>query len=101
MISVTAVDVTPDLKFGKVYISVLDKGDSSQVLKGLKSGAGRSLADMNMHRFQGLVFIGPEINPVGADFKNLRHCQSPPPLVKGRGTAAEGGGGGIPYPRTF
>ena len=40
MISVTAVDVTPDLKFGKVYISVLDKGDSGQVLKGLKSAAG-------------------------------------------------------------
>ena len=31
MISVTAVDVTPDLKFAKVYISVLDKEDSSQV----------------------------------------------------------------------
>ncbi len=40
MISVTAVDVTPDLKFAKVYISVLDKEDSSQVLKGLKSAAG-------------------------------------------------------------
>ena len=40
MISVTAVDVTPDLKFAKVYISVLDKSDSDQVLKGLKSAAG-------------------------------------------------------------
>ena len=40
MISVTAADVTPDLKFAKVYISVLDKGDSEQVLKGLKSAAG-------------------------------------------------------------
>ena len=40
MISVTAVDVTPDLKFGKVYISVLDKSDSDQVLKGLKSASG-------------------------------------------------------------
>ena len=40
MISVTAVDVTPDLKFAKVYISVLDKDDSDQVLKGLKSAAG-------------------------------------------------------------
>lgn len=40
MISVTAVDVTPDLKFAKVYISVLDKEDSGQVLKGLKSAAG-------------------------------------------------------------
>ena len=40
MISVTAVDVTQDLKFAKVYISVLDKSDSDQVLKGLKSAAG-------------------------------------------------------------
>ena len=40
MISVTAVDVTPDLKYAKIFISVLDKGDSGQVLKGLKSAAG-------------------------------------------------------------
>ena len=40
MISVTAVDVTPDLKFAKVYISVLDKENGEQVLKGLKSAAG-------------------------------------------------------------
>lgn len=40
MISVTAVDVTQDLKFAKVYISALDKSDSDQVLKGLKSAAG-------------------------------------------------------------
>lgn len=40
MISVTAVEVTQDLKYAKVYISVLDKADNSQVLKGLKSAAG-------------------------------------------------------------
>ena len=40
MISVTAVEVTQDLKYAKVYISVLDKDDSGQVLKGLKSAAG-------------------------------------------------------------
>jgi len=40
MISVTAVDTTPDLRYAKVYISVLDKSDSSQVLKGLKSASG-------------------------------------------------------------
>lgn len=40
MISVTAVDTTPDLKFAKIYISVLDKSDCDQVLKGLKSAAG-------------------------------------------------------------
>ena len=40
MISVTAVEVTQDLKSAKVYISVLDKDGSGQVLKGLKSAAG-------------------------------------------------------------
>ena len=40
MISVTAVDTTPDLRYAKVYISVLDKNDSTQVLKGLKSASG-------------------------------------------------------------
>ena len=40
MISVTAVDTTPDLRYAKVYISVLDKSDCAQVLKGLKSASG-------------------------------------------------------------
>ena len=40
MISVTAVDTTPDLRYAKIYISVLDKRDSAQVLKGLKSASG-------------------------------------------------------------
>ena len=40
MISITAVDTTPDLKYAKIYISVLDKSDSTQVLKGLKSASG-------------------------------------------------------------
>ena len=38
-ISVTAVDVTPDLKFAKVYYSVMT-GDKKEVAKGLKSSAG-------------------------------------------------------------
>ena len=40
LISVTAVDTTPDLKYAKAYISVLDKSDSEQVFKGLKSASG-------------------------------------------------------------
>ena len=40
LISITAVDTTPDLKYAKVYISVLDKGDVREVVKGLKSAAG-------------------------------------------------------------
>lgn len=40
MVSVTAVETTPDLRYAKVYISVLDKSHSTEVLKGLKSAAG-------------------------------------------------------------
>ena len=40
MISVTAVETTPDLKFAKIYVSALDKGWEEQVLKGLKSASG-------------------------------------------------------------
>ena len=34
MISVTAVSTTPDLKYAKIYVSVLDKSSEAQVLKG-------------------------------------------------------------------
>ncbi len=40
MISVTAAETTPDLKYAKIYVSVLDKSNCDQVLKGLKSAAG-------------------------------------------------------------
>lgn len=40
LISVTAVDTTPDLRYAKIYISALDKSDCAQVLKGLKSASG-------------------------------------------------------------
>ena len=38
-VSVTAVDVTPDLKYAKVYYSHL-QGDSKEVAKGLKAASG-------------------------------------------------------------
>lgn len=40
MISVTAVETTPDLRFAKVYVSMLDKSSAKEVVKGLKSAAG-------------------------------------------------------------
>ncbi len=40
LISITRVDTTADLKYAKVYVSVLDKQDADQVLKGLKSASG-------------------------------------------------------------
>ena len=64
MISVTAMDVTQDLKFAKVYISVLEKEDSDQVLKGLKSAAGYLRRELG--RALDLRHT-PELNFVGDD----------------------------------
>ena len=70
MISVTAVDVTPDLKFAKVYISALDKSDSEQVLKGLKSAAGylrRELGRaLNLRHTPELTFLRDDSMAKGA-----------------------------------
>ena len=38
-----------------------------------------ALRDMNMNRLKRIVFIRPEVNPVGANLKNLRHFRRPPP----------------------
>lgn len=40
LISITAVDTTADLRYAKVYVSVLDRGDVGEVVKGLKSAGG-------------------------------------------------------------
>ena len=34
------MDTTPDLRYAKVYISVLDKSTGKEVIKGLKSAGG-------------------------------------------------------------
>ena len=40
LVSITAVDTTPDLRYAKVSVSVLDKSDVNEVVKGLKSAGG-------------------------------------------------------------
>ena len=40
MVSITRVDTTSDLRYARVYISVLDKDQEKDVLKGLKSAGG-------------------------------------------------------------
>mgnify|MGYP002512886357 CR=1 FL=1 len=40
MISITRVETTPDLRFAKIYVSMLDKSSASEVVKGLKSASG-------------------------------------------------------------
>ena len=70
MISETAVDVTPDLKYAKIFSSVLDKGGSGQVLKGLKSAAGylrRELGGrLNLRHTPELSFVQDDSMAKGA-----------------------------------
>lgn len=40
LVSITRVDTTTDLRYCRVYVSVLDQSDVNQVVKGLKSAAG-------------------------------------------------------------
>ena len=40
MVTVTRVDTTTDLRYSRVFVSVLDKTQEKDVLKGLRSAAG-------------------------------------------------------------
>ena len=40
LVSITAVETTSDLRYAKIFVSVLDKSDGKEVLRGLKSAAG-------------------------------------------------------------
>ena len=40
LISITHVETPPDLRYAKVFVSVLDKSDVKQVVRGLKSAGG-------------------------------------------------------------
>jgi len=75
MISVTAVETTPDLKFAKIYISVLDKSDCSQVLKGLKSAGGylrRELGrSLNLRNTPELTFVRDDSIDKGAHILDM------------------------------
>ena len=75
-ISVIAADVTPDLKFAKIYYSVLT-GDVKEVAKGLASSAGfirRRLAEgLNLRVTPELTFIRDSSSEHGAHISELLH----------------------------
>ena len=70
MISITAVETTPDLKYCKVFVSMLDKSDCAQVLKGLKSASGylrRELGhSLNLRNTPQLSFVQDDSIDKGA-----------------------------------
>ena len=73
-VSVTGADVTPDLKYAKIYYSHL-QGDAKEVAKGLKSSAGfirRMLAErLNLRMTPELTFVVDESIAHGAHIASL------------------------------
>ena len=75
LVSITAVETTPDLRFCKVHVSVLDKSDVKEVVKGLKSAAcylrrelGRAL---NLRYTPELQFVEDDSIDQGAHILSL------------------------------
>lgn len=76
MTSVVAVDVTPDLKFAKAYISVLgSKEEQEETIKGLKSAEGyirRQLASsINLRNTPQITFVPDRSIEYGVNMSRL------------------------------
>ena len=70
MVSIIRVDTTGDLRYARVYVSVLDKNQEKDVLKGLKSASGflrRELGrSLQLRYTPELQFIGDDSIQQGA-----------------------------------
>lgn len=64
MVSITRVDTTGDLRYARVYISVLDESQEKEVLKGLRSAAGFLRRELG-HALQ--LRYTPELQFIGDD----------------------------------
>ncbi len=77
MVSVTRVDTTGDLRYSRIYISVLNKEQEKDVLKGLKSASGflrRELGSALRLRYTPeLQFIADDSMEYGAHILELLH----------------------------
>ena len=73
-VSVTAADVTPDLKFAKIYFSVMG-GDKAEVKKGLKSASPyirkRIAETLNLRQTPELSFVEDDSIEYGARINSL------------------------------
>jgi len=73
-VSVTAADVTPDLKFAKIYYSAMS-GDKKEVRRGLMSAAGyirKRLAEtLNLRMTPELSFVADDSIEYGAHINSL------------------------------
>ena len=75
LISITNVDVTPDLRFAKIFVSVLEADRVESTIKGLKSAAGylrRELgARLNLRHTPQLQFVADDSIAYGAHIYDL------------------------------
>lgn len=73
-VSITGAEVTPDLKYAKIFFSVLN-GDPKEIAKGLRSSAGflrRKIAQrMNLRITPELSFVYDESITYGAHISKL------------------------------
>lgn len=79
-VSITGAEVTPDLKYAKIFFSVLN-GDPKEIAKGLKSSAGflrREIAQrMNLRITPELSFVYDESITYGAHISKLLNQAMP------------------------
>ena len=75
LVSITAVDTTPDLRYAKIFVSVLDKSDVKEVVKGLRSAGGylrRELGRSRQLRYTPeLTFVADDSIAEGAHILEL------------------------------
>ena len=73
-ISITAADVTPDLKYAQIYYSAL-RGDAKEIAKGLKAASGfirRELArSLNLRMTPELTFLPDTSIAYGAHISSI------------------------------
>ena len=84
MVSIIRVDTTGDLRYARVWVSVLDKNQEKDVMRGLKSAAGflrRELGrTLNLRYTPELQFMSDDSISHGAHILDLlSHVQPPNP----------------------
>ena len=80
LVSITAADTTTDLRYAKIYVSVLDQSDVKEVVKGLKSAGGylrRELGRALQLRYTPeLIFVEDDSINQGAHILSMLRDQS-------------------------
>lgn len=75
MVSVTRAQITPDLKYAKVYVSILNAKSNEETLEGLKQSAGFMRSELakriNLRITPELVFVLDDSLEYGAKIDSI------------------------------